>query len=97
MANRWVKWFSDEDDSSDGAAYAASLQDAHECLAVAAMPWFQRYLDRLYEQSGKAGEIGSHVDMIKSVAEANALKRERAWLLDEIARARVFVQQAKEA
>ena len=97
MSSRWIKWFSEEDSSEDGAAYAASLQQAHDCLAVAAMPWFQRYLDRLYEESGRSGEIGSHVDMIKSVAEANALKRERAWLLDEIARAGAFVQQSKEA
>jgi len=96
-SSRWLKWFSEEDDSSDGAAYAAALQQAHDCLAVASMPWFQRYLDRLYEESGRVGEIGNHVDMIKSVAEANALKKERAWLMDEIARARVFVQQAKEA
>jgi hypothetical protein len=95
--SRWLNWFSDEDSSADGAAFAESLQAAHDCLAVAAMPWFQKYLDRLYEESTKTGEIGDHIAMIRSVAEANALKRERAWLTDQIARARVFVQQSKEA
>jgi len=95
--SRWLNWFSEEDTTSDAAAYAASLQEAHDCLAVAAMPWFQRYMDRLYEEAGKASEISDHVSMIKSAAEANALRRERAWLLDQIAKARVFVQSSKES
>lgn len=94
---RWLKWFSDEDTSEEGASYAAALQDANDCLAVASMPWFQKYLDRLYEEAGRSGEIGDHITMIKSVAESNALRKERTWLLDQIAKARIFVKQAKEA
>ena len=95
--SRWVTWFSDEDKSEAGAEYAKGLELAHECLKVAELPWFRRFLERLAEESMKPGTIGGHIDMIAAVSKANAYKELRAELLDEIARARSFVDSAREA
>ena len=97
MSSRWVNWFSEEDTSAAGAEFAQALQQAHECLQVAEMPWFQRYIEKLDAESSRPGVIGDHVDMIASVARSNALRQMRSLLLDEIAKARTFVQSAKEA
>ena len=94
--NRWVKWFSEEDTSEGEAELAKSLEASHECLRVANMPWFRKFVDSLAEESLRPGRIGDHADMIAATSRANTYKEIRAKLLDEIARARSFIEAAKE-
>jgi hypothetical protein len=97
VSSRWVKWFSEEDSTQAGEDFERSLNHAHECLKVAEMPWFVRYLEHLDSESTRPGHIGDHLGMVASVARANTLKEMRAHLLDEIAKARAFIASAKEA
>lgn len=92
--SRWVEWF--RTDSTDIEGVSRALKTAQECLDVAHMPWFKKFLEKLDEEAMKPSMIGDHFAMIAATARANALKQLRADLLDEIARAQAFIDASKE-
>lgn len=97
MSSRWIKWFTDEDQNEAGEQYVIALSEAHECLKCVESPWFKRFIERLAEESMRPGPIGNHADMIAGVSRANTYKELRLSLLDEIAKARTFIESSKES
>jgi hypothetical protein len=70
MANPFARFFR-EDDGQDG------LEEAHEIVAFANMPYFTKMMKWLESESDKLMLVGDHMDMILAAARTNTFKEVR--------------------